>query len=228
MVEEGVQHKHCREPVPPRGGTVPLGSAVGQKCRMTRDICVLECRLRGQGGMIKRSAALRWRYAHRLFPGLTGRVAQSQVFLARRLRFGLNPEPDYCYHCEGRHSYQRHRISSQALVPRATRQHTRDVGPSTTADIRPHRLGYLRHPTALTPCALYILFADVFAASAAFTRSGAIGYWRSRPPVASKNALAIAAAVAPMTSSPAPVEGSSRRCTTTAVTCGCSAKRSTG
>src|SRR5262249_3699940 len=70
--------------------------------------------------------------------------------------------------------------------------------------------------------------AYVFAASAAFTRSGVIGYWRSLPPVASKNALAIAAAVAPMTSSPAPVEGSSRRCTTTAVTCGCSAKRSTG
>src|SRR5262249_36998460 len=28
MVEEGVQHKHCREPVPPRGGTLPLGSAM--------------------------------------------------------------------------------------------------------------------------------------------------------------------------------------------------------
>src|SRR5215831_17001898 len=73
-----------------------------------------------------------------------------------------------------------------------------------------------------------VLYAYVFAASAAFTRSGVIGYWRSRTPVASKNALAIAAAVAPMTSSPAPVEGSSRRCTTTAVTSGCSAKRSTG
>src|SRR5215813_13583712 len=72
------------------------------------------------------------------------------------------------------------------------------------------------------------LYAYVLAASAAFTRSGVIGYWRSRTPFASKNALAIAAAVAPMTSSPAPVEGSSRRCTTTAVTCGCSAKRSTG
>src|SRR5215831_15463797 len=59
--------------------------------------------------------------------------------------------------------------------------------------------------------------AYVFAASAAFTRSGVIGYWRSLTPVASKNALAIAAAVAPMTSSPAPVEGSSSRCTTTAV-----------
>src|SRR6266481_1384533 len=70
--------------------------------------------------------------------------------------------------------------------------------------------------------------AHVLAASAAFTRSGVIGYCRSLTPVASKNALAIAAAVAPMTSSPAPVEGSSRRCTTTAVTCGCSAKRSTG
>jgi hypothetical protein len=37
MVEEGVQHKHCRESVPPRGGTLPLGSTIGQKCRMTRD-----------------------------------------------------------------------------------------------------------------------------------------------------------------------------------------------
>ena len=37
MVEEGVQHKQCREPVPPRGGTLPLGSAIGQKCCMTRD-----------------------------------------------------------------------------------------------------------------------------------------------------------------------------------------------
>jgi SnoaL-like polyketide cyclase len=27
----------CREPVPPRGGTLPLGSTIGQKCRMTRD-----------------------------------------------------------------------------------------------------------------------------------------------------------------------------------------------
>ena len=33
------------------------------------------------------------------------------------------------------------------------------------------------------------------AASATFTRSGVIGYWRSRTPVASKNALAIAPAV---------------------------------
>src|SRR6478752_5996449 len=70
--------------------------------------------------------------------------------------------------------------------------------------------------------------AHVLAASAAFTRSDVSGYWRSRTPVASKNALATAAAVAPITSSPAPVEGSSRRCTTTGVTCGCSAKRSTG
>src|SRR6266404_9388499 len=44
MVEEGVQHKHCREPVPPRGGTLPLGSAMGQKCRMTRD-CYLRSRV---------------------------------------------------------------------------------------------------------------------------------------------------------------------------------------
>ena len=47
--------------------------------------------------------------------------------------------------------------------------------------------------------------AHVLAASAAFTRSGVSGYWRSRTPVASKNALATAAAVAPITSSPAPV-----------------------
>src|SRR6478735_12201374 len=48
--------------------------------------------------------------------------------------------------------------------------------------------------------------AQVLAASAAFTRSGVSGYWRSRTLVASKNALARAAAVAPITSSPAPVE----------------------
>ena len=53
-------------------------------------------------------------------PSLCGRVAQSQVFLARRPRFDLNPEPDYCYHCEGRHSFQRDRVSSQALVPLKT------------------------------------------------------------------------------------------------------------
>jgi hypothetical protein len=29
--------------------------------------------------------------------------------LGTALRFDLNPEPDYCYHCEGRHSFQRHR-----------------------------------------------------------------------------------------------------------------------
>jgi len=52
------------------------------------------------------------------------RVAQSQVFWARRLRFDLNPEPDYCHHCEGRHSFQRHRVSSHALVPLDARQHT--------------------------------------------------------------------------------------------------------
>jgi ribosomal protein L16 Arg81 hydroxylase len=37
-----------------------------------------------------------------------GRVAQSHQFRAWRLRFGLNPKPDYCDHCEGRHSYPRH------------------------------------------------------------------------------------------------------------------------
>src|SRR6266404_1024573 len=45
------------------------------------------------------------------------RVAQLQVFLARRPRFGLNPEPDYCYHYERRHCFQRHRASPQALAP---------------------------------------------------------------------------------------------------------------
>src|SRR5262245_7834132 len=44
-------------------------------------------------------------------------------------------------------------------------------------------------------------------AIAARTRSGVIGYWRRRTPVASKRAFARAAAVAPITSSPAPVEG---------------------
>jgi hypothetical protein len=68
--------------------------------------------------------ALRWRCSHRLFPGPCGRVAQSHQFRARRLRFDLNPEPDYCYHCEGWHSFQRHRVSLQALVPLDTRQHT--------------------------------------------------------------------------------------------------------
>ena len=72
------------------------------------------------------------------------RVAQSQIFRARRLRFGLNPEPDYCDHCEGRHSHQRHRRSSQALVPLTTRQLARNIGPSSTAELRPHRLGCLR------------------------------------------------------------------------------------
>lgn len=40
MVEQGVQHRHCREPVPPRGGTLPLGSTLGQRCRMLRDCCL--------------------------------------------------------------------------------------------------------------------------------------------------------------------------------------------
>ena len=47
-----------------------------------------------------------------------------------------------------------------------------------------------------------------FIASASRTRSGVKGYRVSRTPVASKNALAIAAPAAPITSSPAPVEGS--------------------
>jgi hypothetical protein len=68
--------------------------------------------------------SVRWRCSHRLFPSLCGRVAQSHQFWARRLRFDLNPEPDHCYHCEGRHSLQCHRVSSQALVPLDTQQHT--------------------------------------------------------------------------------------------------------
>jgi hypothetical protein len=47
-----------------------------------------------------------------------------------------------------------------------------------------------------------------FIASASRTRSGVKGYRVSLTPVASKNALAIAAPAAPITSSPAPVEGS--------------------
>jgi hypothetical protein len=42
----------------------------------------------------------------------------------RGLRFDLNPEPDYCYYCEGRHCFQRHTVSSQVIVPLDTRQHT--------------------------------------------------------------------------------------------------------
>ena len=37
MVEEGVRHKHCRQPAPPRGGTFPAGPAIDQRCCMTRD-----------------------------------------------------------------------------------------------------------------------------------------------------------------------------------------------
>ena len=37
-----------------------------------------------------------------------------------------------------------HRVALQALVPRTTRQHTRNIGPASRADIRPHPLGYLR------------------------------------------------------------------------------------
>src|SRR5215470_2677917 len=58
----------------------------------------------------------------------------------------------------------------------------------------------------------------IYAFSAARTRSGLIGYSRMRAPVASKNALAIAPTAAPITSSPAPVERSSSRCTTIGVT----------
>src|SRR3977135_3079923 len=43
------------------------------------------------------------------------------------------------------------------------------------------------------------------------TRSGVIGYWRNRTPVASKNALASAAAVAPIPSSPAELLAAGRK-----------------
>src|SRR5580704_11096114 len=69
---------------------------------------------------------------------------------------------------------------------------------------------------------------NVYAFSAARTRSGVIGYSLMRAPVASKNALAIAPTAAPITSSPAPVERSLSRWTTIGVTLGWSAKRSTG
>ena len=43
-----IMMKAGNDDVPPRGGTLPLGSTLGQKCRMTCDcICVLECRLCG-------------------------------------------------------------------------------------------------------------------------------------------------------------------------------------
>src|SRR5262245_16346470 len=61
--------------------------------------------------MMKRSAALRWRCAHRLSPGLRGRVAQPHQVRTRCLRFGPNREPEECDRCEGRHSSQRHGIS---------------------------------------------------------------------------------------------------------------------
>jgi hypothetical protein len=37
MIEEGARRKHCHEPVPPHGGTVPPGRTTGQKCRKIRD-----------------------------------------------------------------------------------------------------------------------------------------------------------------------------------------------
>src|SRR5215510_11341921 len=61
--------------------------------------------------------------------------------------------------------------------------------------------------------------------SAARTRRGINGYRRILTPVASKNALPIAATTAGSTSSPAPLLGSSIRWTTIGVTAGCSPKR---
>src|SRR5205823_15031485 len=60
--------------------------------------------------------------------------------------------------------------------------------------------------------------------SAASTRFRVYGYPRKRTPVASKNALAKAAAA--MTSSPAPVDFSLTRCTTIGMTSGHSSNRS--
>jgi hypothetical protein len=64
--------------------------------------------------------------------------------------------------------------------------------------------------------------------SAASTRAGVNGYLSMRTPVASKNALAIAAAAAAITSSPAPEDLSLRRCTTIGVTSGVSSNRRIG
>src|ERR1700688_3660424 len=56
---------------------------------------------------------------------------------------------------------------------------------------------------------LLVRYADRMPSSAAFTRTGVSGAWRTRMPVASKIALAIAAAVARLEGSPAPLDGSS-------------------
>jgi len=61
-----------------------------------------------------------------------------------------------------------------------------------------------------------------------FAPLGVRGYSRSRTPVASKNAFAMAAAAGPVTSSPAPVDGWSSRWTTIGVTFGCSSNRRIG
>jgi hypothetical protein len=45
-VKEGVQHKHCREPLLPRGGTVHLVQQLDRNVAcLAIVICVLECRL---------------------------------------------------------------------------------------------------------------------------------------------------------------------------------------
>jgi len=59
---------------------------------------------------------------------------------------------------------------------------------------------------------LWLLLADrnyALAASAALTRAGVSGAWRTRAPVASKMALAIAPAVGRLEGSPAPPAGKS-------------------
>jgi hypothetical protein len=66
------------------------------------------------------------------------------------------------------------------------------------------------------------------AAIAAFTRSGVKGTWRSRRPVASKMAFAIAPAVTVTAVSPAPAAGMSGRLRSTISIAGTSALRNSG
>ena len=63
---------------------------------------------------------------------------------------------------------------------------------------------------------------------AAATRSAVIGKSRTRTPIASRTALAIAAVTGPCAASPAPIEGSSARWSTSTSTRGTSEKRRIG
>jgi len=78
---------------------------------------VVERRLRGHRGLGQGSATLRCRCTHRMLPSLTSSVMQSQQFGARRLRLGLNSEPEQHDYREGWHSSQRHRTSSKRSPP---------------------------------------------------------------------------------------------------------------